>query len=284
VIALALLALLGSVSESAQCRERYDALQFRSAVEICQRAIASAPREQLEDLYRMLAVSLGTIGDTARSQAAFVSLLALDADFQLPDTVSPKLRALLAVARTRSAGARVSVRLVEQGPAFFDAPVRIKAEIADGPAQPVRILQVRAGAARDQLSRTQDALAVELRPPFADNPLPVEVQALDDFGGPLTTSRLEVKLQARHAPRPWVLAWPVWSGAAIGLAAAGISLGFVSQATDKGAATDLYADRAAADLSLARKEAVGANVALGVAGALAVGAVILFATEHRGSP
>jgi len=61
---------------------------YRDAIAACTEAIATAPKEQLAELYRMLGLSLAR-RRSPRAKAAFVSLLAVDPAATLSDSYSP---------------------------------------------------------------------------------------------------------------------------------------------------------------------------------------------------
>src|SRR4051812_13304340 len=105
---LALLSMVTLGSTPSACRDAYDRLDLRGAVELCSAALPTASPTQLGEVYRLLALSYGALGDEAQALLAFSSLLALDPSAELSPSISPKLRSLLERSRKDGAAARVT--------------------------------------------------------------------------------------------------------------------------------------------------------------------------------
>lgn len=268
IVALSLLL----AASSPDCRQAYEELRYREAVERCSQALPTLSREQRPEAYRLLALSLAALGDHAAATQAFVSLLALDPAATLASSYAPRIRADLEEARRSGGGAPVRLELRALAPTLSGAPIKATLEIDDGPARPVTELSVDGGP---RISR-HSAERVELSAQQEPGPRAVELVAFDRFGGRLAEEQATI-LVAAPAPASLLRSPVLWGGASVAAAAAGGILGAVALSSQALAQSDHFADEAAAHEARGNREAIAADVCFGAAGALAVAAIVLFA-------
>lgn len=274
------------VANAAECRASYDALRYREAALSCQAAIATAPGAALPELYRLLGLSLAALDEKAGAQDAFVSLLVLEPSATLSEAYSPRIREVFEAAR----------RLVDATPIALDVrapesvrvgvPVALEVTVVDGEAAPVQRLLAESPAGSAAAARVpgEQRTTLQLDAPLVSGPWNIRVAAVDRFGGSLAQKALTLEVSPVRAPRPFLLTWKPWLGAAAVVGAAGAASGWHGQALGNSARGAPFADDAYGLAERGRTWTTGANVAFGVAGALAVGTLILFITDPGGAP
>lgn len=255
---------------SPDCRQAYEELRYREAVERCAQALPSLNREQRPEAYRLLALSLAALGDHAAATQAFVSLLALDPAATLASSYAPRIRADLEEARQSGGGAPVRLSLRLWTPALSGAPISAALEVDDGAAHPVTELSVDGGPriTRGAAERLELSAA-------APGPRAVELVAFDRFGGRLAEERATILVTTAAGSSP--LRSPfLWGSASVAAVAAGGILGAMALSSQALARGDHFADEAAAHEARGNREAIAADICFGAAGALAAAAVVLF--------
>jgi hypothetical protein len=276
--------ILAAAPTTSQCRESYDSLQYRVAAETCAAAIAQAPQEQLLELYRLVAMSAAAVGDNATASSAFLSLLALDGSYQLPDSVSPRIRELLEQVRAKAGDAPVHLDVVPEGPAYVRRRVSIRVTVTDSRENPVKTFSASSPGGQSQADRLASPVLLQLPPAPQTPSLNVEVRALDAFGGALALTRLDIPLSEPPSVRPTALSWKLWAGVGTGLLALGTGFGVYSRVAQNNAVNASFADDTVRNVGLAKTSAGIANVSLIAGGAVAVGALVLLLTEPREAP
>jgi tetratricopeptide (TPR) repeat protein len=249
------------------CRVAYEQVRYKDAIAACTEAISTSPREQLAELYRLLALSLASQGEHERAKAAFVSLLAVDPAATLSESYSPKLRADFEAARHAGAGVPVTLGL-EPPRAQAGQPLGVHVTIQDGAAKPVRAVRVQSDGADVTLPR-EGPLDATLPQSAEAGARAVTLSARDSFGGLLSERHLSVEIQ--EAPRKSAaLSWRLWGSLAVVGGVAGGALGLTSRFEGQAARTAMYGDTQFALQQRANALAIAADACFAVAGALAV--------------
>jgi hypothetical protein len=279
VVTTALLVAQTAWADAAQdCRAQYADLHYREAVASCTRALQSATAGERTELYVLIGSSLAATGDADQAQRVFVSLLAVDPRAELPKGASPKLREPFEAARALAAPVQLSARLVEAPREGGEAVVL--AEVHDGAAQPVTEVTLTVDGAVARAARTAEP--ARLTVPAGSRGASARVRALDLLGGELASVTLalsQTEPVAIESGRPAALSWKTWLVAgAVFAVLGGAALAWAATAYPQArAASDVYAAQGL------HAQGDGASVAsyvgFGLAGAAALGAVILFATR-----
>lgn len=235
VVWATLLAAASAASTPDGCREAYEALAFRAAVEACQREIPERRGPELRATYRTLGLSLAALGETEQSREAFASLLSLDPSTVLDASVSPKLRAPFEAARAAGAALEVDLRLAAEPPWREGHPLGLRLELHDSPLAPVRSVVLTSAGQTLTVQRTADRFQLQLAPPTQAGLQAVLASAYDRFGGELATRQLELKVASAN---PGVFGrWKVWGvAAALVLGVSGVgALSYVVESAAAGA-------------------------------------------------
>lgn len=283
---LALAILISALVEAApleSCREAFDALLYRDAAQACAEALRGARAEDLPALYRLLGLSLAAADDVDAARDAFASLLALDAAAQLPDTISPKLRAPFDEARGLSAGQAIQVTIALEETPRVGTPARASIAIQDGRARPVTKVELKTGLEARLLDRSTLVAPILIEIPPGSQSLTIAVTALDRFGGRLSFSERSFPVEPPRA-RPSLLSWPLWAGAAALFGSVGVIAGVYADARSSSARDRLYADEAALDADRASDAARVANLSYVAAGVFALGATVLWLSRESEGP
>ena len=306
--AMAVLALAGSAQadDLADARKAVEQSDYFGARGKVDKALADgkASPEALAEIYKLKGIVEAALGNTAAATTAFGKWLALDPKAALPDGTSPKITRPFAAAQEQAAHRQ---------------PLTVKAETsADPPSVTLAIVsdpflmiakarvEVRVdGGPEKRLEGTgKDKIVIALP---RGRRLDLRVQALDDHGNHVAevgTADVPIVIVgaapvavvpphhevAAHpaAPvhaRPLYLIWWLWSGVAVAVGAGGAYFGFAARSeTDQlnklnADSQDHRFDEALAVQSRAERDVTLFNVGMGVAGAIAIGAVVLYLTE-----
>jgi hypothetical protein len=277
VIAL-LSTLLVLAATPDDCREAYAAVNYKDAARICVEVLSDAPTGELPGLYRLAGLSLAAVGDDDRATVLFESLLAMEPNIRLDESISPKLRAPFDQAQRERKGAGLTLE-PSVAKAIAGKPLELSVAVKDGPGHPVTELALRRGGQQRSVARA-DPTRFSLEPAPAGK-LALQLTAVDRFGGRLLNLPFALDVAAAPVPRGGLLSWKVWAvAAAVVLAGATVSA-IVSRQAFTDAGQERYASDAASKLALSNGTAVGADVGFGAGGLLGLGAVVLFLTEPR---
>jgi hypothetical protein len=289
----------------AQARAAVDASDYMTAKSALATALASGTNgpDEVVEIYRLQGVVAGALGDAKAATDAFTHLLALSPKATLPAGTSPKIAKPFAAAGKYFAS---------------HDPLKVKTETASDPpsvtlvvvADPLAMVtKVRVWAAVDgKKEKTlegegKDKITVEL--PHGKR-LDLRVAALDEHGNRLVElgsadvpivvvggeDKPKTKTQAKpvepaepRAARPLYLKWWMWAGAAVVIGGAGTYFG-IDAVLAKRDLDALNADSVhhkfteAQDVeSRGHRDVWLANIGWGLAGALAIGAGVLYITE-----
>lgn len=271
-------------ASTADCRAAYDALRYKEAALACQAALPQAPDAQLPELYRLLGLSLAALGDGARAQSAFESLLALDPSSTLAQDYSPKIRASFDAAKARSSAHAARLEAAPVRAPRAGEPLTLEVSIEDGPAHPVTRVSVKGSGTpltSSPRATPPELTRVELAPPPSPATLELEVGALDLFGGRLASRTIQVAVREAPSKRAgWKKPWP-WLGAAAVVGVGGATMGWLGQREGSQALAQTFADDADRLAQRSHAMTTGANVAFGIAGAAAIAAGIAWwSGEH----
>ncbi len=115
----------------------YESVDFQKAAESLNRALVMGiqKKEQLAQAFQYLAFAYAALGNTEESKKIYIELLALNPDFKLPLTASPRLREPLLVARkTLAAQDHTPPEIILQtvDAVIFNMPLTIKVKAIDG--------------------------------------------------------------------------------------------------------------------------------------------------------
>ena len=313
---LAVLALVGSAHADSlgDARKAVDNSDYLAARGLVEKALddGTASPSDLADIYRIKGIVEAALGNTAAATTAFGKWLALDPKAELPPGTSPKITRPFAAAqkqaehrepihvKTETASDPPSVTLVVTSDPFM---MIAKARV-----------YVRADGGKEHKLEGAGEKKISIELPKGKR-LDLRVQALDEHGNrvaelgttdvPIVITTNEEPVVA-HAPplppkpkakapvapapvhaRPLYLKWWMWGGAAVLAGAGGAYFGM--QARDESdALAKLNADSANHTFDEARavqdradRDVTLFNVGMGVAGAFAIGATILYLTEPR---
>lgn len=273
-------------------------------------AAGTAGPDDLADIYRLTGIVEGALGDRGKSTMAFERWIALDPKAQLPFGTSPKIARPFAAAQAKLRGGPAldvqletsasppSITLVVDADALhLVAGARVEVSADHGPE---RTLEAR-GSGRITIALPRG------------NRLDLRAQALDAHGNrvvELGTAEVPIVITGAGGvstpvaitappPRPAVHGahavhhrplwrrWWLWSGASV-VAIAGASWAGLSarsevdrlNAIDRNSTEHTFAEAQRVE-GAARRDVVLFDVGAGVAGALAIGAVILYVTKPR---
>jgi hypothetical protein len=313
---LAALAVVAVVAGSARAddladaRAAVDASDYLAARGALDKALAGgkASPDDLADIYRMKGIVDAALGNTAAATTAFGKWLALDPKAALPAGTSPKITRPFDAAQDQAKGrepikvkaettadppsvtlvivsdpymmidrARVFVRVDGGKEQKLEASgkKKIKIELPTGKRLDLRVQALDEAGNRVAVVGTSDVPLVIVGPGGGETP--VVVKKHDEAPKP-------VVVRDEH-PRPLYLKWWVWAGGAVAIGAGATYFGLSARdETDR--LTQLNANsfdhrftEASSLESDAKRDAMIFNVGMGVAGAVAIGAAILYLTE-----
>ena len=102
LMASADLALSKPADDLARARASYGDLEYEAAIASADRALAGTPgRDDRIEALRIRAFALSVLGRDAEAAAAFVAILAIRPQFELPEKTSPRVLAVFRPARSR---------------------------------------------------------------------------------------------------------------------------------------------------------------------------------------
>jgi hypothetical protein len=301
-------------------RVAVEASEYLKARGAIAEALASGAlgRDELAEIHRLSGVVAGALGDPKAATAAFQRALALSPKLTLPPGTSPKIVRPFTAAQGL---AKQSAALEIRSETAADPPAVTVIVVADplSMIQRVRVTVVADGKPEQTIERpierpierriedpAAERTAVEL-PPAAR--LDVRIAALDEHGNRLAElgsrevpivivgkapppRRVAIVRPPRspgppRSPRPRHLQWWAWGGAAAVFGVAATCFG-IDAVLAKGDLDDLNResiehsfDEAKDAEGRARRDVLLANIGYGAAGALAIGAAILYFTEPR---
>ncbi len=288
-----------------------DYLGARGALDTALRAGTASP-EDLAELYNLSGIVEGALGDEQAATASFAKWLSLDPKGTLPPGTSPKITrpydAALAIVKAKrplevkvetSATPPSVTLIVVNDPEKLVAGVRVFA-VADGQPEakleakleaPQLTLDVPHGRRIDLRVQAVDAHGNRLVE-LGSREVPIVITGADAAAGPHSANPGLVAVhehahEGASSPRPVYLRWWLWSAVGVAFAGAGTYFGLEARSdADRlsalNAESQQHAFTEARDLeSTTRREALFCNIGLGVAGAFAIGASILYLTEPR---
>ncbi len=243
---------------------------------------------QLVRAHRLMGEITAALDQPDAAREHFLRWILLDTGADLPSGMSPKITEPFAAARREAArlgGFELTVRLRRTPGA-----VEVTADARD-PRRWIRAMRARLAGGDEVTLRdgsgeleVDDAEAVE-----------VEVVAVDERGNQLAIASASAgPREAGKAPPPRrrglpaALRWPTWAGLAVVAAGSGAYFGWrVGQAEDDLRALNADSmqhsfDDARAIQDRGRRDALIANISIGVAAAAALAAVLTYTLEPRG--
>ena len=299
-------AAAGPLDDAKLAVEASDYLKARAALA---EALASGAngREELAEIYRLSGIVAGALGEPKVASAAFQRALALSPKVALPPGTSPKIaRPFTEAQKLANKSAPLEIKsetgaeppsvtvIVAADPLSMIARVRV-AVVADG--KPEQTFEEPAA----------ERVTVELPP---GGRLDVRIAALDEQGNRLAelgSREVPIVVLGKappppppvkvvvppppppppRSPRPRYLQWWVWAGGAVVLGAAGSYFGIDAvlakrelDAMNRNSTSHTF-DEAKDVEGHVRRSVLFANIGWGAAGALAIGAGILYLTEPR---
>ncbi len=284
-----------------------DYLNARASLDAAYAAGGNRP-DQLAEIWRLRGIVAGALGDNATATDAFQRCLALDPKAELPPGTSPKIGRPFTAARdyfksheplkikSETAGTPPSITvLIPSDPLAMIAKIEVTVSVDHG--------------AEKTLDGTgKDKVKIDL--PVGSR-LDLRVAALDEKGnhlaelgstdvpivivGPGKVEEKKTDLVIKQPPpkkpsgpvhaRPWYFKWWLWGGTAVAFGGVATYFGidgFLAKRDleDLNAESPNHTFDEATDIEdRARRDFLFANIGYGVAGALAIGAVILYLTE-----
>ncbi|MBV8762881.1 MAG: hypothetical protein JO257_36690 [Deltaproteobacteria bacterium] len=315
--ALAVLALVGSAHADSlgDARTAVDSSDYLAARGLVDKALGegTASPEQLAELYKIKGTVEAALGNTAAATTAFGKWLALDPKADLPPGTSPKITRPFDAAK-KQAEHREPVRVKAETAAD---PPSVTLVVVSDPFMMVAKARVyvRADGGKEQKLEAAGDKKIAVALPHGKR-LDLRVQALDEHGNrvaELGTTEVPIVIvgendktvastpppppgpeKTKHAApvapgpvheRPLYWKWWAWGGAAVAFGAGGVYFGMQAR-NEADTLTKLNAnsgdhtfDEARAVQDRADRDATLFNVGMGVAGAFAIGATILYLTE-----
>ncbi|HEY1549104.1 MAG TPA: hypothetical protein VGG28_14870 [Kofleriaceae bacterium] len=256
-----------------------------------------ASPDELAEIYKLTGIVEAALGETKAAKRAFEDWLALDPKGTLPDGTSPKITKPFAAAQNANLQIKVKADTTSDPPSVAIAIVSDPLQLVAS----VRVFTRVDGAAETELDGKPGA-AIAL--PHGHR-LDLRVQALDSHGNrvvelgttdvPLVITGAEPAPIAKRVvrpkpvepdhPRPVLLRWWLWGTAAVAFAGAGTYFGFAARSNRDELAT-IDANSSEHPFSDAQKlqtkidrELLAFDIGMGVGGAFAIGAAILYLTR-----
>jgi hypothetical protein len=313
--ALAVLALMGTArgDNLADARKAVESSDYDAARTALEKALADGTQgpDDLADLYRMKGIVDAAEGNTAAATTSFGKWLALDPKAALPAGTSPKITRPFDAAKTQAKG-REPVKVKTE---TTSDPPTVTLEVQSDPFMMISTVRVhvRADGGKSKTVEGKKKLPIDLP---KGKRLDLYVEALDDngnrvavLGSPevpivitgaggheeVVVTKPEDKAKPLPPPpppethevheRPLYLKWWMWTGVAVAIGAGGAYFGMQARSeTDQlnklnADSQDHTFDEAKAVESDARRDILLFNVSMGVAGAFAIGAAVLYLTE-----
>lgn len=259
--------------------------------------------EQMTEILRLLGQVQAALGDAEKAQQHFFEMLSLDPSAVLPVGSSPKLTEPFGDAKLRTVGSGRLGATCELDPSIPAVRVTIQqdpSELVDGARAIYRLPDTTDGAGNLQTVEVRGRNALTLALPAVDG-LQLYCALIDKYGNQLLDIGSPTDLQTLALPRgpgnsdgpsrsqPVHKHWVTWSGLALATAGAGGLFAF-RVASAENDLNDLNENSAEHEFSEAkaiedrgRRNALLANISLGVAGACAVVAVIQFIRRSKGA-
>ncbi len=311
---LAVLALVGSAHADnlADARKAVESSDYDAARTAIDKALSDGSQspEDLADLYRMQGLVDAAEGNTAAATTAFGKWLALDPKAALPAGTSPKITRPFDAAKDQ-AKSREPVKVKTE---TTSDPPTVTLDVVSDPFMMISKVRVyvRADGGKEKTVEGMKKLPIDLP---KGKRLDLRIEALDDNGNrvavlgstevPIVITGaggeqvVVVQKPADHGkplppppppppevhPRPLYLKWWMWTGVAVAIGAGGTYFGLQARSeTDKlnqlnANSQDHTFDEAKAVEANARRDVLLFNVGMGVAGAVAIGAAVLYLTE-----
>jgi hypothetical protein len=305
-------------------RTAVDASDYEAARTSINKALGSghATPEDLADLYRMKGIVEAAVGNAAAATTAFGRWLALDPKASLPQGTSPKITRPFAAAQEQAksrspvkakadttsdpptvtlvvesdpfmmiATARVYVRADGRREQILDGQTKVAIELPKG-----KRLDLRVEALDDNGNRVLVIGSREVPIVITGAGSDVPVVAQPDKPRPVASETPEPRSRPEpiddHPPhaRPLYLQWWLWTSVAV---AAGAGSTYFGLQARSGAnklnalnadSQDHKFDEALAVQSDAKRDVLLFNIGMGVTGAVAIGAAILYLTEPHAEP
>ncbi|ACY18937.1 hypothetical protein [Haliangium ochraceum] len=301
---LALVPASAAAEESphlAEAREAMDSLEYERALKLLEKALASGDNDPAatREIHRALGEVQASLGRRAEAEVHFRQLLALDADADIGEGISPKIRIPFDAAQeylaTRgqvelrcdgdAAENQVAVR-VDNDPVDIVAGARVFYRAADDPAGEPQMIEER-GRGSQRLT-LPSAGGVEFT-----------CAAIDEYGNRLLEigsweqplrmqeSAPVVVSEETGSSTPIYGRWWLWGSAAVVAGGVGGYFGYqVSQ--DQAELDELNQNSAEHDFAEAEavaergeRNALIANIAIGAAGVFAAASVIALIVDHE---
>lgn len=314
--ALAVLALVGTArgDNLADARKAVEASDYDAAHAAIDKAFADGDHspEDLADLYQMKGLVDAAEGNTAAATTSFGKWLALDPKAALPAGTSPKITRPFDAAKDQAKG-RDPVKVKTE---TTSDPPTVKLVVVSDPYMMISkvLVHVRADGGKEKIVEGKKKLPIDLP---KGKRLDLFVEALDDNGNRvavLGSSEVPIVITGAGGheevvvrkkpdengkplppgpppppsevhPRPLYLKWWMWTGVAVAFGAGGTYFGMQARSeTDhlnqlNANSSDHTFDEAKAVESDARRDVLLFNIGMGVAGAFAIGAAVLYVTE-----
>ncbi len=281
-----------------QAQQAIDDIDHEAAGRLATAALATGDLDakQLGRAYRLAGESAAALGDTTVARAHFVRWIVLDPAAALPPGSSPKIGQPFAEARAEAdeigrfsvdvavtrGRDRIEITLSAHDPLGLVTGMRLRL----GDSSEVGVSGSRA------VLQTADASSVAVEVTVVDehgNELSRRTVAGDARGAQVGDQRPDPRRAPGATPRrrgwPTIVRWPTWTGLAVVTAGAGGFFAWqVGQTEDElavlNAASDQHSfDEAEAVRDRGQRQALFANIGLGVAGAAGLAAVLALALE-----
>jgi hypothetical protein len=239
--------------------KHYQELDYPGAITVGGQLLAGGRNgpEELRRIYELLGRSLASADRAQEARAFFRRLLALQPDFRLPESVSPKIQVPLSQAQQDLAG-KPGLTVALTGPASspWDKPLHLVVRVVSDPLRMVHAARVvyslpHQGTESTLKVRANDGDLVfrKVLPSrgMRAGVLRVRVETLDRVGNVLWQSSepLAVQLTGPRAsaaravdpPRPWYQEWWIWTLA--GVVVTGATVGAIAATSSSGSTGDV---------------------------------------------
>jgi hypothetical protein len=306
VFALVVLAVATARADDLDtARKAVDSSDYVAARTALAKALAAgtASPSDLADIYKLTGIVEAALGDANAARSAFQKWLSLDPKGTLPDGTSPKITRPFAAASGVATPVKVKVETSADPPQITLVVQTDREDLITG----ARVFVRADGGPEKQLDGTgADKIKIDL--PHGQR-LDLRVQALDSHGNRVvelgssdvpivitgastepvatttTTTTRKVVPHEPATPRPVLLRWWLWGTAAVVFAGAGTYFGVTAvhdrnelDTIEANSSTHMFSDASSLETRI-RRELIAFDVGLGVGGAFALGAVILYATR-----
>ncbi len=196
--------LLGTVSPAlaaspslAKAQQQYQNQRYKKVLPLLKKALREdpTPREEV-DIYELMAMTHVVFGRSAKARDAFVKVLALNPDYEVPANASPKIRKAFLQAKKRAKKRRPS----EPSPAGEPEPEPVDEEPSEADFDPF--------ATGETTSGSNDDDSVTIPPPDA---------TIEDSSGDETAFYQE---------------WWFWTAVGVGVVGLGVGAAFLFQPSE----------------------------------------------------